>query len=166
MGPSIRDAQARLGWDDNWERTPPGLERCAFSLTLKAFNLPPHPTPVIPDVQRQGIHPPIVRDAKPVDGSSDGLSSIEDDGVGQARSSIESRLDALIDVFENTEHYIMRMARHLARRNIKLKRRATTRPSGAGSTRWVDALMQVLQSCALAVAPPVSCPTIAAHDTS
>ena len=42
--------------------------------------------------------------------------------------TLAARLDAMLDIFENSDHHIARMARHLARQGITLRRRATLRP--------------------------------------
>ena len=53
---------------------------------------------------------------------------------------LTTRLDAVLDVFENSAAYTAEMARRLAQRGIKLKRPLTQRPSGAERPFWSDAL--------------------------
>ena len=53
---------------------------------------------------------------------------------------LTTRLDALLDVFENSAAYTAEMARRLAQRGIKLKRPLTQRPSGVERPIWADAL--------------------------
>ena len=53
---------------------------------------------------------------------------------------LTTRLNALLDVFENSAAYTAEMAKRLARRGIKLKRPLTQRPSGAERPKWSDAL--------------------------
>ena len=53
---------------------------------------------------------------------------------------LTTRLDAVLDVFENSAAYTAEMARRLAKRGIKLKRPLTHRPSGVERPNWTDAL--------------------------
>ena len=53
---------------------------------------------------------------------------------------LTTRLNAVLDVFENSSAYTAEMAKRLAKRGIKLKRPLTHRPSGAERPNWLDAL--------------------------
>ena len=53
---------------------------------------------------------------------------------------LTTRLDAVLDVFENSAAYTAEMAKRLAKRGIKLKRPLTQRPSGVERPNWTDAL--------------------------
>ena len=53
---------------------------------------------------------------------------------------LTTRLDTILDVFENSAAYTAEMAKRLAKRGIKLKRPLTQRPSGAARPNRADAL--------------------------
>ena len=53
---------------------------------------------------------------------------------------LTTRLNALLDVFENSAAYTTEMAKRLAQRGIKLKRLLAQRPSGVERPKWSDAL--------------------------
>ena len=57
-----------------------------------------------------------------------------------AELELTTRLNAVLDVFENSAAYTVEMARRLAQRGIKLKRLLAQRPSGAETPNWTDAL--------------------------
>ena len=89
-----------------------------FSFSLKAFDNPkiPHTT-----ISKRPQKAPRLADA-PID------------------MDLTTRLEALLDVFENSSAYTAEMARRLAQRGIKLKRLLAQRPSGAERPNRADAL--------------------------
>ena len=53
---------------------------------------------------------------------------------------LTTRLNAVLDVFENSSTFTAEMAKRLAKRGIKLKRLLAQRPSGVEIPNWSDAL--------------------------
>ena len=53
---------------------------------------------------------------------------------------LTTRLNAVLDVFENSSAFTAEMANRLAKRGIKLKRPLAQRPSGVERPKWSDAL--------------------------
>ena len=89
-----------------------------FSFSLRAFDQPQNPHTTI---SKRPQKAPCLSDAPP-------------------ELDLTTRLDAVLDVFENSAAYTAEMANRLANRGIKLKRPLTQRPSGAERPNWADAL--------------------------
>ena len=53
---------------------------------------------------------------------------------------LTTRLNAVLNVFENSSAYTAEMANRLAKRGIKLKRPLAQRPSGVERPNWTGAL--------------------------
>ena len=89
-----------------------------FSFSLKAFDNPKNTNSTISKRPQKAPRP------------ADAPNDID----------LTTRLDAVLDVFENSAAYTAEMARQLAKRGIKLKRPLTQRPSGAERPKWSDAM--------------------------
>ena len=96
--------------------------KLALSVSLKQFG---HPQPAAP------AHPGKGRD----------LELVARDPVLQRDERVElsARLNAILDVFENTEFHLQRMAAQIKKLGGRIRRR-TWRPSGAAKPNRVDSL--------------------------
>ena len=106
--------------------------KLALSVSLKQFG---HPQPT------QSVHPGKGRDLEPV----------ARDPVIQRDERVElcARLNAILDVFENTELHLQRMAAQIKKLGGRIRRR-TWRPSGAAKPNRADALPD-----SIAETPPI-----------
>ena len=89
-----------------------------FSFSLKAFDQPQNTDTTISKRRQKAPRP----------------------ADAPAELDLTTRLNALLDVFENSSAYTAEMARRLAQRGIKLKRLLAQRPSGVERPIWTDAL--------------------------
>ena len=90
-----------------------------FSFSLNAFKTPQNTDTTISERPQKATRP---ADASP-------------------ELDLTTRLDAVLDVFENSSTFTAEMARRLAQRGIKLKRPLTQRPSGAERPKWCDEIL-------------------------
>ena len=89
-----------------------------FSFSLKAFDNPKNTNSTISKRPQKAPRP------------ADAPNDID----------LTTRLDAVLDVFENSAAYTAEMANRLVKRGIKLKRLLAQRPSGVERPFWTDAL--------------------------
>ena len=87
-----------------------------FSFSLRAFNNP------------KNTDTTISKRPKTASGPADTSAELD----------LTTRLNALLDVFENSSAYTAEMARRLAQRGIKLRRLSAQRPSGVERPKWRD----------------------------
>ena len=115
------------GGSDLWRGNVPGQDSLplvgrvgvgGFSFSLKAFKNPQNTDTTASERPKTA--------SRPADAPND--------------IDLTTRLNALLDVFENSAAYTAEMARRLAQRGIKLKRPLAQRPSGAKRPNWTDAL--------------------------
>ena len=96
-----------------------GKRRAQLSVSLKQFGHPQTAHPVEKrDLVQQAQGPGLRRDE---------------------RVELSARLNAILDVFENTEFHLQRMAAQIKKLGGRIRRR-TSRPSGAAKLNRVDAL--------------------------
>ena len=90
-----------------------------FSFSLRAFKNPKKTDTTISERPQKATRP---ADASP-------------------ELDLTTRLNAVLDVFENSSTYTAEMANRLAKRGIKLNRPLTQRPSGVERPNWCDEIL-------------------------
>ncbi len=110
--------------------------RHSFCLTLSAFARPEH---AADDTSSGPEKAPVTSDAKAAPKVE---PKAEQNEKMRARlDAFGARLHALVDVFEDPDRFIARMAVRIRQRGFRLRRRAAMRPCGACAPVWIDALL-------------------------